>query len=159
MATARSSTNVPAAPTPASTAALPLASDLAPAPREIEVISAKNQLFVLILNDDVYVQNHDLLTVGSVDLGTVVLRDAGKEKVEMLVKNNPQRYRWEVKENTLFVYENLSVRARAQPEATPIELPFTQDITRVRFIEIYPTMEYQNVMQVSGTTRNTFNYS
>jgi hypothetical protein len=161
MASIRSSKSAlaAAAPTPASTAALPLASDLAPAAREIEVISSKNQLFVLILNDDAAVQNHDLLTLGSVDLGSVTLRDAGKEKVEMLVKNNPQRYTWEVKDTTLYVYENLSVRARAQLDATPLELPFTPDITRVRFIEMYPTMEYQNVMQLSGSSRNTFTYN
>lgn len=134
-------------------ATLQLASDLAAAPREIEVITSKNVVQVLILNDDVALENHDILNVGSCDVGNAILKDAGNESVELWVKNNTQRYTWEIKETTLVIYENYSIRARTQTEPTPVKLPFTPDVTRIRFVDVYPTADYQNISQTSGTFR------
>jgi hypothetical protein len=144
--------------TPATAKALKLASELAPAPREIEIISAKNQVFVLILNDDATLENHDILGKGIVDLGNASIQDLGDEKIQLLVKNNPQRYTWETKDTMLYVYENLSVRARAQPDAQPIDIPFSADVTRIRFVEVYPTTEYQTYTQTFNAppTRPTY---
>lgn len=132
-------------------AALQLASELAAPPREIEVISPKNVVQVLILNDDIIIENHNVLVKGSVDVGTAILKDGGKESVELLVKNNPQRYTWEIKDTTLFVYENYSIRTRTQVEPTPVKLPFNSDITRIRFVDIYPAADYITNIQMAGT--------
>lgn len=125
-----------------------------PEPHEVEVVNAKNQVFALILNDDAQQANYETLNAGTVDLGNLILRDTKKNSVVALVKNNPQRYTFETRNTTLYIYENTSIKSKLQGEPTPLSIPFTPDITRIRIVEIYPTLEYQNVQQtVVSSTR------
>lgn len=121
-------------------------------PTTYQVISNKHRVHYLYLNDTAALEGYELMNR---DITFDSLKfEAKNGKIRISVNNNPDRYSFELKEDTLFIYHNLSLPNRSQPQFTELLFPFSEEVSIIRLVEVYPRLDIMDNARTAIPSRS-----
>jgi hypothetical protein len=115
--------------------------------RTLEILSSSGQVFRFFFDPAPAPENYEPAshTVALDSIRSIGLDSKGK--LILMITNNPQRYRVQAIENTLYIYENMAARQNNMiPGTTSIPLPLTDSITTIRYIQITPNLKAMDTL-------------
>lgn len=116
----------------------------------IHIVSNKHQVFRLMLNDAADYKGYEVMNREILIDSLKFEPTKNTSAFKISASNNPERYTFELKGDTLYLFQDLSLPNRQQPQHQDLPFPFAEDVTTIRVIDVYPRLETLDQVRASA---------